>query len=29
MFAFPDYDKSHVIYVHDIQWLLHHWPTLC
>lgn len=29
MFAFPGFKKSHVIYVHDIQWLLHHWPTPC
>ena len=21
MFAFPDYEKSHVVYVHDIRWL--------
>jgi len=27
IFAFPDYEKSHVIYVHDIRWLLHHWPA--
>jgi hypothetical protein len=29
MFAFPKYEKSHVIYAHDIRWLLHHWPTPC
>ena len=20
--------KSHVVYVHDLRWLLHHWPTI-
>ena len=25
MFAFPAYQMSHVVYVHDVQWLLHHW----
>lgn len=29
MFAFPDHEKSHVVYVHDIRWLLHHWDTPC
>lgn len=27
VFDFPDYEKSHSIYVHDLRWLLHHWPT--
>jgi hypothetical protein len=27
LFAFPAYQKSHTVYVHDVQWLLHHWPT--
>jgi hypothetical protein len=25
VFAFPAYQMSHVVYVHDVQWLLHHW----
>jgi hypothetical protein len=28
VFGFPEYEKSHTVDVHDIQWLLHHWPTL-
>jgi hypothetical protein len=28
-FAFPDFEKSHEIYVHDIRWLLHYWPIPC
>jgi hypothetical protein len=28
-FAFPDFEKSHEIYVYDIQWPLHHWPHPC
>ena len=27
VFDFPAYQKSHTVYVHDIQWFLHHWPT--
>ena len=26
VFVFPEYDRSHTIYVPDVQWLLHHWP---
>lgn len=26
IFDFPAYQKSHVVYVHDLQWLMHHWP---
>jgi hypothetical protein len=26
LFDFPAYLKSHVIYVHDMRWLVHHWP---
>jgi len=27
-FGFPEYDKAHTLYVHDVRWLLHNWPTL-
>jgi hypothetical protein len=27
VFIFPTYKLSHVAYVPDVQWLLHHWPT--
>jgi len=26
VFGFPAY-QSHTVYVHDVQWPLHHWPT--
>jgi hypothetical protein len=26
-FVFPAYGKAHTVYVPDVQWLLHHWPT--
>lgn len=27
VFDFPAYKKSHAVYVHDVRYLLHHWPT--
>lgn len=27
LFDLHDDRKSHVVYVHDVRWLLHHWPT--
>lgn len=26
VFDFPSEQASHVVYVHDARWLLHHWP---
>jgi hypothetical protein len=28
VFDFHAYQKSHVVYVPDLQWLLHHWPRV-
>ena len=28
IFDFHAYRKSHVVYVHDLRWLLHHWPEI-
>jgi hypothetical protein len=28
IFDFHIYQKSHAIYVNDLRWLLHHWPTV-
>jgi hypothetical protein len=28
IFDFHAYQMSHVVYVHDLRWLLHHWPTV-
>lgn len=28
VFDFYAYQKSHVVYVPDLRWLLHHWPTV-
>jgi hypothetical protein len=28
IFDFYAYQKSHVAYVHDLRWLLHHWPAI-
>lgn len=28
IFDFYAYQKSHAIYVEDLRWLLHHWPTV-
>ena len=27
LFFFPAYQRSHAVYVNDVQWLLHHWPV--
>ena len=27
IFDFHAHQKSHMVYVHDLRWLLHHWPT--
>lgn len=27
VFGFHVYQKSHAVYVHDLRWLLHHWPA--
>jgi hypothetical protein len=26
-FIFPDYRRAHTVYVHDVRWLLQHWPV--
>lgn len=28
IFDFHAYQVSHVVYVHDLRWLLHHWPAV-
>jgi hypothetical protein len=28
IFDFDHYKISHSVYVHDLRWLLHHWPTI-
>ena len=28
IFDFHIYQKSHAVYVEDLRWLLHHWPTV-
>jgi hypothetical protein len=27
LFLFHRYRKAHIVYVHDVRWLMHHWPV--
>jgi hypothetical protein len=27
VFIFPSHRRSHIVYVPDVRWLIHHWPT--